>query len=132
LKDSRFAYTEIYKIDDVDVPVNFGTTENLVNGYGYIRSPWNQNPSKHLQRTSYFFYMMQNYLTLPECKNFNSDFSKSDLTGLSKDVFTGGHGNVHVITGGQWSSGDPIRFQELLGINITHSAIILVQKLLYR
>lgn len=84
--DGRWAYT----------PVNINTKfTDMLSGYGYLRAPWNQNPSPYLSR--FVSYMD---ITLPDCGSHYTALQQTDLTTFTQTIEAGPHAKTHVKLGG--------------------------------
>lgn len=85
VKDGRWAYT----------PAEFNPTKfsSLQAGYGYMRSPWNMNPSPYLTRFTGSSF-------LPSCSSHYSILQYTDLMDFSFDMELGPHAAVHGDLGG--------------------------------
>lgn len=91
------AYTE-WNIHDT------GSLNPYVNGFGHMRSPWNNNPFQQLGRHNKTYSMTQ-YETMPDCSVLQSCFKSTSLADLNDCSNGQTHGPVHILIGGAWGDG---------------------------
>merc|ERR1712070_123722 len=76
---------------------------DITNGWGLLRSPWNQNPTPFLTRwTKVFNFTNAGYDTFPDCKLLFTCFAHDNLIAMNECLNGDTHGPVHVMLGGQW------------------------------
>lgn len=91
------AYTE-WNIQDT------GSLNPYVNGFGHMRSPWNNNPFQQLGRHNKTYSITQ-YETMPDCSILQSCFKSDTLADLNDCSNGETHGPVHILIGGAWGDG---------------------------
>ena len=74
--------------------VDYCKYDELLNGYGYMRGPWNMNPSKYITRFS------SNFPDLPECNDYKEWIYESDFSAFMKLAPYGPHSTTHSAIGG--------------------------------
>ena len=81
-----------------------GTLNPFVNGYGYMRSPWNNNPSPYLGRcnTSYGTESSGTALGRAACDAISSCYASTSLAAMNDCMNGYTHGPVHILIGGAW------------------------------
>lgn len=81
-----------------------GTLNPLVNGYGYLRSPWNNNPSPYIGRcnTSYGTESSGTALGRASCDAISSCYASTSLAAMNDCMNGYTHGPVHILIGGAW------------------------------
>lgn len=67
---------------------------DLVNGYGYLRGPWNTNPSPYISRFTL------EYVSLPKCSAYYNWLSFDSYTDFLYQASFGPHASVHGDIGG--------------------------------
>ena len=82
-----------------------GSLNPYVNGFGYMRSPWNNNPFQQLGRHNKTYSMTQ-YETMPDCSILQSCFKSTTLADLNDCSNGETHGPVHILIGGSWGDGN--------------------------
>lgn len=105
--DMQSGYT--YKSDKIaDARIKDGAFEGLLaekvtndafpkNGYGYLRAPWNLNPSPYISR--YTFDFMHSVL-LPTCDTHSEILDYDDMMDFFFKIAFGPHATVHTLVGG--------------------------------
>lgn len=68
----------------------------LLSGFGYMRSPWNFNPSPYVSR----FTLSDTYFTLPTCESHYETLYDTDLMDFMYDMESRPHGTAHLSSGG--------------------------------
>jgi hypothetical protein len=68
----------------------------LTQAYGYIRAPWNMNPSEYISR----FSLGPPHVNLPGCGNYKEWFEDKDFAASMKEAAYGPHSTVHTAVGG--------------------------------
>lgn len=63
-------------LDNWDI-ASTGSLNPHVNGYGHLRSPWNNNPSRGISRRNSTYGVQRTYI--PSCKEFKRCFQKKTL-----------------------------------------------------
>ena len=81
-----------------------GSLNPYVNGFGHMRSPWNNNPFQQLGRHNKTYSMTQ-YETMPDCSILQSCFKSDTLADLNDCSNGETHGPVHILIGGAWGDG---------------------------
>ena len=81
-----------------------GSLNPFVNGFGHMRSPWNNNPFQQLGRHNKTYSMTQ-YETMPDCSVLQSCFKSTSLADLNDCSNGQTHGPVHILIGGAWGDG---------------------------
>jgi hypothetical protein len=81
-----------------------GSLNPYVNGFGHMRSPWNNNPFQELGRHNKTYSMTQ-YETMPDCSILQSCFKSDTLADLNDCSNGETHGPVHILIGGAWGDG---------------------------
>ena len=84
--------------------VDTGSLNPYVNGFGHMRSPWNNNPFQQLGRHNKTYSMTQ-YETMPDCSVLQSCFKSTSLADLNDCSNGQTHGPVHILIGGAWGDG---------------------------
>ena len=87
------------------IPTDARSSSPIVNAYGYLRSPWNQNPAPFLSRSRTIFGV-ENTATFPDCSLFYNAFNYSTIGEFFAEANGNLHGPMHILTGGTWSE-DP-------------------------
>lgn len=82
-----------------------GSLNPYVNGFGHMRSPWNNNPFQELGRHNKTYSMTQ-YETMPDCSVLQSCFKSTSLADLNDCSNGQTHGPVHILIGGAWGDGN--------------------------
>jgi len=82
-----------------------GSLNPFVNGYGQMRSPWNNNPAKGIGRHNQTYGMTQ-YSSMPSCSTMQSCFKSTTLADINDCLNGATHGPVHILIGGSWGEGD--------------------------
>jgi len=88
IPDGRWAYITADKNKDYD---------DLLYGYGYMRAPWNMNPSPYVSR---FAYDYQIGISLPSCKTHYDILQYDSMMDFFVDVEDSPHATTHSLTGG--------------------------------
>jgi len=71
--------------------------EDLYAGYGYMRAPWNMNPSPYISR---FTMDLQIGTSLPSCQEHYNMLEYDTLMDYLYDIQYGPHATTHSLTGG--------------------------------
>lgn len=95
----RFAYTHVSKV----TKENHGMFSRIRNPYGYLRSPWNTNPTPFVMRSQYVLGSKNGQWTLPDCSLFQMAYTTTELSGMLQALNGYLHGPVHIMVGGHWS-----------------------------
>ena len=69
----------------------------LLAGYGYMRAPWNMNPSPYISRFAMDYQIGTN---LPSCQEHYNMLSYTDMMDYFYDIQYGPHATTHSLTGG--------------------------------
>ena len=86
IKDGRWAYTPVYDSNPFD---------DLRYNYGFLRAPWNQNPSPYLSR-----FLSNLDTSLPDCGSHYTAIQQTDLNAFTQTIEAGPHAKTHVRLGG--------------------------------
>jgi len=78
---------------DLEAETNVKYTD-LTNGYGYMRGPWNLNPSKYISRFA------AETPGLPGCGNYKDWLLENDFSAFMKMSAYGPHSTTHTAIGG--------------------------------
>lgn len=95
----RFAYTHVNK----ETKGSHGVFSRIRNPYGYLRSPWNTNPTPFVMRNRYVLGSKDGQWTLPDCMLFQRASTNTELSGALQALNGYLHGPVHIMVGGHWS-----------------------------
>jgi len=87
IPDGRWAYQP--------ADINYAFPE-LQNGFGYIRGPWNMNPSPYLVRFPAYD------LDLPSCRDYFAWAGDTDLVDFLEIAAYGPHASTHGVVGGNY------------------------------
>jgi len=111
----------------LQVPIA-GDDFDVFNPWGFLKSPWNTNPSPYLARNKYV--NQGNSLSTPDCHSFYTFWAQDKMSRIN-NMFNGAtHGPVHVKIGGEWGLGDDkVQFAKSYGFS---SNLLLVFKVLWR
>ncbi len=88
ISDSLFANLPAEKSDNTVFPGN---------GFGYMRAPWNMNPSPYISRFTFDF---NHKILLPTCEMHYDILQYDDMMDFFFKVAFGPHATVHTLTGG--------------------------------
>lgn len=88
VKDSRWA--------DLKVEKNVWY-DDLVYSYGYLRAPWNLNPSPYITRYAFSF---KNKLTFPDCASHYDILQYDDMMDFFATIANSPHSKTHTVLGG--------------------------------
>jgi len=88
IPDGRWAYLESPLNEDYP---------DLLAGYGYMRAPWNMNPSPYVSRFSYDYKIG---ISLPTCTEHYSILEETSLSQFMYDIQNGPHATTHSLAGG--------------------------------
>jgi len=88
IPDGRWAYITADMNKDYD---------DLLYGYGYMRAPWNMNPSPYVSR---FAYDYQVGISLPSCKTHYEILQYDSMMNFFVDIEDSPHATTHSLTGG--------------------------------
>jgi hypothetical protein len=93
-----------------------GSLNPFLNGYGWLRSPWNNNPTQTLSR--YDRVYDTSTTTMPTCDMMYACYNSDKLTSMNDCLNGVTHGPVHILVGGCWGEGDTLDgLAELRGID---------------
>lgn len=109
IKDGRWAYTL--------AEFNPDKFSKLEAGYGYMRSPWNMNPSKYLSRFSGTSF-------LPKCSTHGDMLQYTDMMKFFINIEVAPHASVHGASGGTYGCD---MFQPLLDAEVITSKTAMQQ-----
>ena len=68
----------------------------LSQAFGYMRAPWNMNPSEYISR----FSIGPPFVNLPGCGNYKEWFEEKDFEASMKEAAYGPHSTTHTAIGG--------------------------------
>jgi len=88
IPDGRWAFLKAEKNKDF---------EELKTGYGYMRAPWNMNPSPYVSR---FSMDLQIGISLPTCTQHYKILEETDMMSFFYDMQYDPHATTHSLTGG--------------------------------
>lgn len=88
-----------------------GSLNPFTNSFGYLRSPWNYNPSPFIGRKN-MTYNRSQYRSFPSCDSLRRCFQSDSLSQLHDCTNGETHGPVHILIGGAW--GDEDKFLEVV------------------
>jgi hypothetical protein len=83
-----------------------GSLNPFVNGYGWLRSPWNNNPTPLLSRHGSVYGTTTT--TMPTCELMAACYKSDKLTSMNDCLNGVTHGPVHILVGGCWGEGDTL------------------------
>ena len=86
IQDGRWAFLKSEVYEDIDS-----------NAFGYLRGPWNMNPSPYISR-----FATNNAPPLPSCSKYFTGVQNSDYTMFIKWAPFGPHAASHGAVGGVW------------------------------
>ena len=90
-----------------------GSLNPFVNGYGLMRSPWNNNPSPYIGRHNLTYGISTT--TMPNCQIMSNCYNSKSLEGITDCLNGVTHGPVHILVGGNWGEGS--LFEDIKGIS---------------
>jgi phage-related protein len=101
---------------------------DIYNAYGHMRSPWNNNPSPSVGRSSSVHGDTTTF-TFPTCAVFSECFNQDTLADINYCMNGATHGPVHIQIGGAWGE-----ISDLLTEDLSNevAALPLLFKLLWR
>lgn len=94
ITSGRFAY--------VPAMTDARNFSKVVNSYGVLRSPWNNDPTPFLTRSS-LIYDYENNMKPSGCSEYYRALKKSTWMSLSKQLNSAAHGHIHELVGGSWN-----------------------------
>jgi len=74
----------------------------VTNSYGLLRSPWNNDPTPFMTRSSKV-YGYDNNIKPSGCVEYKSSIMEDTWMSLSKQLNAAAHGHIHETVGGAWS-----------------------------
>lgn len=83
-----------------------GSLNPFVNAYGWLRSPWNNNPAKYISRHDSVYGTTTT--TMPDCKLMSACYNSGHLSVMNDCLNGVTHGPVHILIGGCWGEGDTL------------------------
>ena len=87
---------------DFDV-ASEGTLNPYINAYGYLRAPWNNNPTPIISRYNYTYdKLASDVLPYPACHTMFSCYNVTTLASMHDCLNGNTHGPVHIYIGGTW------------------------------
>jgi len=87
IPDGRWAFLE------ADLNTKY---PSMIQPYGYLRAPWNLNPSPYISRYTY----SGDAVTLPTCLRYHALINVTDMNYFHSTVAYGPHGAIHTLPGG--------------------------------
>lgn len=81
-----------------------GSLNPYVNGYGQLRSPWNNNPNDCIGRSGSVYGLDEN--GFPQCNTFLSCYASESYSHMAQCINGNTHGPVHIAVGGAFGQGD--------------------------
>ncbi|CAN0141328.1 unnamed protein product, partial [Discosporangium mesarthrocarpum] len=94
LKEGRWAYLPMS-------PKSWpGDAASVTNGYGLMRSPWNQNPSPFLSRSSKMYGA--EFDKVPSCDMHFDQMQLKDWASFGQKIQYKPHGSMHTVLAGGW------------------------------
>ena len=72
------------------------------NSYGLLRSPWNNDPTPFMTRSSEI-YGYENNLKPSGCSEYENAMAQDNWMSLSKQLNAAAHGHIHELLGGSWN-----------------------------
>lgn len=81
-----------------------GSLNPFVNGFGHMRTPWNNNPIKGIGRHN-MTYGASQYNTMPVCSTLQNCFQSTTFADINDCLNGATHGPVHILIGGSWGDG---------------------------
>ena len=88
IPDGRWAYLKSPTNDEYP---------DLLAGFGYMRAPWNMNPSPYLSRFAYDYKVG---ISLPTCANHYAILNEDKLSSFMYDMQNDPHATTHSLSGG--------------------------------
>jgi hypothetical protein len=82
------------KFKDLKVGINTIYTEMML-GYGYMRAPWNLNPSPYVSR-----FTFDGHMSLPGCSDHYEVLVFNDLMDFMFEISQSSHATTHALSGG--------------------------------
>jgi len=74
----------------------------IVNSYGVLRAPWNNDPTPFMTRHDHVYGYMNN-MKPSGCKEYYIALRKSTWMSMSKQLNAAAHGHIHETIGGSWN-----------------------------
>lgn len=74
----------------------------IVNSYGVLRAPWNNDPTPFMTRHDHI-YGYQNNMKPSGCKEYYIALRKSTWMAMSRQLNSAAHGHIHETIGGSWN-----------------------------
>jgi len=90
----RFAFTTAM--------TNARNFSRIVNSYGVLRAPWNNDPTPFMTRHDHI-YGFENNLKPSGCKEYYIAMKKNTWMSMSKQLNSAAHGHIHETVGGSWN-----------------------------
>lgn len=75
---------------------------SVTNSYGVLRSPWNNDPTPFMTRSS-TVYDYENNMKPSGCSEYYRALQKTSWMTLSKQLNSAAHGHLHELMGGSWN-----------------------------
>lgn len=92
--DGRWAYESAMS--------NAWNFSKIVNSYGVLRAPWNNDPTPFMTRHDHI-YGYSNNMKPSGCKEYYIALKKSTWMSLSRQLNSAAHGHIHETVGGSWN-----------------------------
>jgi len=84
----------------------------VVNSYGLLRAPWNNDPTPFVTRSDEI-YGYKNNLKPSGCAEYYRSLKKDNWMAMSRQLNSAAHGHIHELLGGSWNS----LYAEEMGLN---------------
>ena len=81
---------------------NASQFSQIVNSYGVLRAPWNNDPTPFMTRHDHI-YGFENNLKPSGCKEYYIAMKKDTWMSMSKQLNSAAHGHIHETVGGSWN-----------------------------
>lgn len=108
--DGRWAYESAMS--------NAWNFSKIVNSYGVLRAPWNNDPTPFMTRHDHI-YGYENNMKPSGCKEYYIALKKSTWMSLSRQLNSAAHGHIHETVGGSWNH----YYANRVGANVGPSAL---------
>lgn len=86
----------------VPATANARNFSEVVNSYGVLRAPWNNDPTPFLTRYCEI-YGYENNMKPSGCKEYNAAVKKTTWMSMSRQLNSAAHGHIHETIGGAWN-----------------------------
>lgn len=110
LTTGRWAFVPVvpnnYGIEDIHL------TGSVLNGYGFLRAPWNTNDARYLTRHNESLGFSQT--SPPSCKWHASQLEFTEWALFAREIQYEPHGKIHSMVSGLWGS-NQAKYWDLMG-----------------